>query len=124
MHFTTLANGLPGNDDYGTLSAYVLFTSIGLYPQAATSRYFIGSPSISSISMSLTDVTGSENGRLTIKTYNNSDVNVYVDKLYVNEQLYMQPFIEHSLLVADGGATLEFHMSDQPRSGLCFSDGC
>lgn len=30
-------DGLPGNDDYGTMSAWFLFASIGFYPRAGSS---------------------------------------------------------------------------------------
>ena len=39
LHFSTEPNGIPGNDDYGTMSAFLLFTAIGIYPQAGTTRY-------------------------------------------------------------------------------------
>ena len=33
-HFSTNPNGLPGNDDYGAMSAYILFSSVGFFPLA------------------------------------------------------------------------------------------
>ena len=38
------AAGLPGNDDGGTLSAWYVWASIGLYPDAGQRVVFIGSP--------------------------------------------------------------------------------
>lgn len=35
--FTTQPNGYPGNDDYGTMSAWYMFTSAGFYPLAGSS---------------------------------------------------------------------------------------
>lgn len=32
--YSTEPNGLPGNDDYGTMSAWFIFSSIGFYPRA------------------------------------------------------------------------------------------
>jgi len=37
-------DGLDGNDDGGTLSAWYVFSSLGLYPIAGTDRYELGSP--------------------------------------------------------------------------------
>ena len=37
-------NGLDGNDDGGTLSAWYVFSSLGLYPTAGTDEYQIASP--------------------------------------------------------------------------------
>mmetsp|Transcript_8111 Transcript_8111/g.7289 ORF Transcript_8111/g.7289 Transcript_8111/m.7289 type:complete len:196 (+) Transcript_8111:227-814(+) len=42
--YTTGPGGLAGNDDYGTLSAWYLFTTMGFYPQSGTTTYLIGSP--------------------------------------------------------------------------------
>lgn len=46
MHFSTRPYGLPGNDDFGTMSSFVMFTSLGFYPQAGSSRFLLGSPSV------------------------------------------------------------------------------
>jgi len=34
--------GVPGNDDFGTMSAWYVFASLGLYPLPGTTRYFVG----------------------------------------------------------------------------------
>ena len=42
--YSDAADGLAGNDDAGTLSAWYLFSTIGLYPVAGTNQYIIGVP--------------------------------------------------------------------------------
>jgi len=42
--YGTGADGLDGNDDAGTLSAWYLFAALGLYPVAGTPSYAIASP--------------------------------------------------------------------------------
>ncbi|MFT4622215.1 MAG: putative alpha-1,2-mannosidase [Myxococcota bacterium] len=37
-------DGLDGNDDAGTLSAWYLFAALGIYPVAGTDRYAVGAP--------------------------------------------------------------------------------
>jgi putative alpha-1,2-mannosidase len=37
-------NGLPGNDDYATMSAWLIFASLGFYPLPSTPSYILGSP--------------------------------------------------------------------------------
>ena len=34
----------PGNDDYGTMSAWYTFAAMGLYPVTGMSWYYLGSP--------------------------------------------------------------------------------
>ena len=43
--FKTGIDGLPGNDDSGSMSAWYLFHSMGFYPVAGTDVYLISSPS-------------------------------------------------------------------------------
>lgn len=37
-------DGVPGNDDGGTMSGWLLFAAAGLYPVAGTDRYIVGAP--------------------------------------------------------------------------------
>lgn len=43
-HYGTGPDGLPGNDDGGTMSAWVLFAAAGVYPIAGTDRYIVAAP--------------------------------------------------------------------------------
>jgi putative alpha-1,2-mannosidase len=124
MHFHATPYGLPGNDDYGAMSTFLLFTSLGFYPLAGTTKYFIGSPSVTSARISLRDLQGDERGTLSIIAHNNLDTMVYVQKLLINGVEYRQPEIDHQFLMAQadaagGAVTLEFFMSDEPVSSLC-----
>jgi predicted alpha-1,2-mannosidase len=38
-------DGLPGNDDCGTMSAWYLFTALGFYPVPGYDKYYVGAPS-------------------------------------------------------------------------------
>lgn len=37
-------DGIPGNDDSGTMSAWYLFSSLGIFPRVGTSEYLLGAP--------------------------------------------------------------------------------
>jgi len=37
-------DGLPGNDDCGTMSAWYLFTALGFYPVPGYDKYYVGAP--------------------------------------------------------------------------------
>lgn len=41
-------SGLPGNDDYATMSAWLIFASLGFYPLPSENIYVLGSPAIHS----------------------------------------------------------------------------
>lgn len=42
--YGTGPDGLAGNDDGGTLSAWAVWSALGLYPMAGTDRYWVGAP--------------------------------------------------------------------------------
>ena len=46
-------NGLPGNDDSGAMSSWLVFNMLGLYPVAGQSLYLVGSPMIPEYTMHL-----------------------------------------------------------------------
>lgn len=119
MHFSAKASGIPGNDDYGSMATWVLFTSLGLFPQAGLNRFLIASPRIQSATISLRKLSSSIPSKLVIQTVNNSDENVFVEKLLVNGREWTSPFIDRSVLTSRPTVTLEFHMSSTQASGLC-----
>lgn len=120
MHFSTEPSGVPGNEDYGAQAAWLLFASIGLFPQAGTSQFLIGSPRVQSLHIDLDSHSARKTDSfIDITTVNNSEENVFVEKLLVNGEEHSSPFIDRSILVAEGGVTLEFTMTSIPLSGLC-----
>jgi predicted alpha-1,2-mannosidase len=102
------ADGLGGNDDCGQMSAWYIFSSLGFYPVAPGSDvYALGSPGIIQGTLNL------ENGKIfTVKTQNQSDKNIYVQKVLLNGKLLPSPFIKHSDIM-QGGEIL-FVMSSKP----------
>ena len=109
--YTTGPAGLPGNDDYGTMSAWYAFTSMGLYPLAGSSTYLLGSPAFDKITIQR------NNGQctLSILVHDNSPQNVYVKRVLLNGQpLSTFPFIdhlEHLKCTASSTVQLDFYMS-------------
>ncbi len=86
--WTDQPDGLPGMDDYGTMSAWYVLSSIGLYPNTGMDWYFLGSPVYDLVQI----------GNLTIRAIDNSPENVYIQKITVNGELWMSPYIRHSEL--------------------------
>jgi predicted alpha-1,2-mannosidase len=102
-------DGLGGNDDCGQMSAWYLFSALGFYPVAPGSAvYQLGSPAINKAVIQL------ENGNsFTIEANNQSDKNVYVQKVLLNGKQLDQPVISHEEIMK--GGTLTFFMSDKPK---------
>eukprot|EP00004_Rigifila_ramosa_P011900 TRINITY_DN2549_c0_g1_i1.p1 TRINITY_DN2549_c0_g1~~TRINITY_DN2549_c0_g1_i1.p1 ORF type:complete len:761 (+),score=153.82 TRINITY_DN2549_c0_g1_i1:22-2304(+) len=102
--YSNQPDGLPGNDDYGTMSAWFTFASIGFFPNAGHTYYFLTSPLFDSVTVHL------PKGDLQIIAHNNSETNVFVERVTLNGvDLVSFPFIEHSVLA--GGGLLEYWMS-------------
>jgi predicted alpha-1,2-mannosidase len=118
LSFSDRADGIPGNDDYGATSTWLLFASLGLFPQSGTTNYLIGSPRVSGATVRLRHYRG-HMSTLDVITYDNSAENVYVSKLLVNGQEYNEAIIDRSVLVDVKGCKLEYYMSKEPISGLC-----
>lgn len=46
-HYGDGPDGIPGNDDAGTLGAWYVFAALGLYPNAGSTEYWLGAPAYS-----------------------------------------------------------------------------
>ncbi|APU66998.1 GH92 family glycosyl hydrolase [Christiangramia flava] len=112
MKYMNGADGLSGNDDFGQMSAWYIFSTLGFYPVAPGSvDYAIGSPAISEATLNL------DNGKkFTVIAKNQSDKNVYVKKVELNGKELTEPFIQHDDIM--NGGELKFWMSSKPNKQL------
>ena len=103
-------DGLGGNDDCGQMSAWFLFSTLGFYPVApGNDQYSLGSPAIKTAVLKL------ENGKtLSIEAKNQSDKNVYVNKVLLNGKEINRTYITHSEIM--NGGKLVFEMSGKPKA--------
>jgi predicted alpha-1,2-mannosidase len=85
-HFKNKPDGLPGNDDTGTMSTWVLFTMMGFYPDNATDpSYTLTTPMFDRITLQLDpDYYGGQ--RLVIETIRPSEGARYIDWITVDGQ--------------------------------------
>jgi predicted alpha-1,2-mannosidase len=110
--YGTGPDGIPGNDDTGTLSSWYLFSALGFYPVCPGSDlYQIGSPLFKEVTIK-TNKEIYPGGQLILKTVNDSDRNVYVQSLLIDGLDYKKAFLDHDTLVY--GKTLVFRMGSQP----------
>jgi len=98
-------DGLGGNDDCGQMSAWYIFTTLGFYPVAPGSdQYSLGSPAVNGAQLHL------ENGKtFEVEAINQSDKNVYVQKVLLNGQPLNRTYITHTEIM--NGGKLTFYMS-------------
>jgi predicted alpha-1,2-mannosidase len=104
--YTNRYDGLDGNDDGGTLSAWYIFSSLGFYPVAGTTTYQLGAPLFESATINLGHT------QLEILAKNYSPENIYVKKVTLNGLLLDRTWISHQE-IADGGQ-LVFEMTNEP----------
>jgi len=109
-NFTAAPDGLPGNDDCGQTSAWLLFADLGFYPvNAASGIYQIGSPVFDRLTINL------PNGRtFTIAAANNSATNKYIQSATLNGVPLNSPCLTYSQIMA--GGSLDFVMGAAPSS--------
>ena len=101
--------GVPGDEDGGGMSAFVVFSMMGFYPVTpGVSAYAIGSPVFSKVVIHL------ENGRQFVLSAPRADrAHKYIQSATVNGQPWNEPWFSHEVLATGGTVTLE--MADRPN---------
>ena len=100
--------GLCGNEDCGQMSAWYVFSAMGIYPvDPVSGEYEIGTPLFPETRVNLA------NGKtFTILAPNVSRENIYIQSVKVNGKPYDKSYITHQQIM--DGATVEFEMGNQP----------
>ncbi len=101
--------GIPGDEDGGGLTSFVVFSSLGFYPVTpGLPVYNIGSPLFSDISVK---VPGGKTFRILAEDC--SDENKYIQSATLNGQPLDKPWITHDDIV--NGGTLQLKMGRHPN---------
>jgi predicted alpha-1,2-mannosidase len=102
--------GLPGNDDCGQTSSWLLWADLGFYPvNPASGTYMIGTPLFPRVTLHL------PNGRtFVIEALNNSPDNKYIQSATLNGVALAAPCLTYATIRA--GGTLRFVMGPSPSS--------
>jgi predicted alpha-1,2-mannosidase len=100
--YKTGPDGLIGNDDCGQMSAWYIFSSLGLYPMnPASGEYVFGFPLIKNASINLAN-----NKKLVVKVIQKSNSKqAYIKGVLWNEKKLNQHFIKHSEIINGGTLT-------------------
>ena len=101
--------GIPGDEDGGGMTAFVVFSSMGFYPVTpGLPIYSIGSPVFEEISIKL------DNGKtFTIMANNCSKTNKYIQSAKLNGETLNRTWFTHDDILS--GSTLELEMGQYPN---------
>jgi predicted alpha-1,2-mannosidase len=107
--YNTTPNGLSGNEDCGQMSAWYVFSSMGLYPMnPASGEYEIGSPIFEKAKINL------EGGKsFVIEAENVSNKNFYIQSATLNGVPFNTTVITHKQILQ--GGILHFVMGAEPN---------
>ncbi|WDF68185.1 GH92 family glycosyl hydrolase [Sphingobacterium oryzagri] len=107
--YHNLPDGYAGNEDAGQMSAWAVWSMMGLYPASPVGgEYVFGSPSLDRASISM------PSGKtFTIVANNNAKENVYIKSAKLNGKSYTKMYITHEDMLK--GGELVFEMSDKPN---------
>lgn len=106
-NYTTKRDGLPGNDDAGSMSAWYVFHALGFFPVAGQDLYMITTPMFDNVTMNL-----GKGKELKIITKKLSASNVYISSVKLNGKKLDRSWFTHTE-IKEGGL-LEFKMTDAP----------
>jgi predicted alpha-1,2-mannosidase len=101
-------DGLSGNEDCGQMSAWYVWSALGMYPMnPASGEYVLGSPLVNKATLEL------PNGKqLAVVVKNNSRSNLYIKEARLNGALLKTPYVTHAAMLQ--GGTLELVMAAKP----------
>ena len=103
--YSSKIDGLPGNDDLGTMGAWYVFACIGLYPEIpGVGGFTVNTPIFSSVKVHL------KKGDIVIK--GGSEKNIYIKNMKLNGKPYDSTWLDWDQL--NNGATIEYTTSSKP----------
>jgi predicted alpha-1,2-mannosidase len=103
--YNTTPGGLPGNDDGGTLSAWYLFSALGVSPVAGGDTYMLGAPLFPYAEVDVAD------GAVLVIEADGADVDTYdVNGVGVDGVAVDGPYLTHAELM---GSTVSFEMAGE-----------
>ncbi|WP_273275682.1 GH92 family glycosyl hydrolase [Maribacter polysiphoniae] len=97
-HFKNSPDGIPGNDDTGTMSAWAVFSMMGIYPvNPAAPMYALVKPKFDKITIHLDDEY--YKGRKLVISSNTVENKEPISEILINGKPHKEYFISHKKLV-------------------------
>ena len=104
--YTSEPTGLPGNDDLGTMGAWYVFASIGMYPMIpGVAGFSVNTPQFEKAILNLPQGLLTINGGSTEKHY--------IKSLKINGKKYKSTWVDWDLI--KNGGTIDFESSITPN---------
>jgi predicted alpha-1,2-mannosidase len=103
--------GIPGNDDSGAMSSWLIFSTLGLFPVAGQDVYLISTPSIPEASL---DLGNGKKLRIVAKNLDGQGLNRYVQSATLNGADLPNSWFRHAQI--KDGATLVLTMGSAPSN--------
>jgi len=101
--------GIPGDEDGGGMTAFVVFSAIGIYPVTpGLPVYAITSPVFEKVSVQLTN-----GNTFTVEADGASRTKKYIQRAFINGDEIFSPFITHEQVMK--GATLKLELGELPN---------
>ncbi|MCP5054557.1 MAG: glycoside hydrolase family 92 protein, partial [bacterium] len=115
--YSNEADGIPGNDDTGQMSAWYVFSALGFYPVCpGSNEYVMAGPGVQKAAIRL------DNGNVfTITARNLSKQNVYIQSVRLNGKRLKKSYIKHQDIMQ--GGRLEFVMGAKPNKKWAVKPG-
>ena len=105
--FTTGPDGMTGNDDLGTMSAWYVFSSLGLYPTMSGGNFLtLSSPQFESAAVRIGRFRA-QGGTLTITAPGVSDANRYVQAVFFRGKDVRKTYVDWSAVARGGSLTYQ-----------------
>lgn len=108
-YFTTKPDGIPGNDDTGTMSGWAVFSMMGMYPDCPGEPFYtLTSPVFDEVEIDLP-----EGRKLTIEADRTSPSDIYIQSMTLGGKPLKKYRISHDELLK--GGTLKFNLGPTPK---------
>ncbi|GAA4263101.1 GH92 family glycosyl hydrolase [Dactylosporangium darangshiense] len=113
--FANGPNGVTGNDDLGTMSAWYVFSSLGLYPLMNGANFYgVSTPQFPSAKLTVGSYGSQQGGTVTITAAGVSDANRYIGSATLGGTAFTRTWLSQADLAH--GASLAYTVTGTPGS--------
>lgn len=113
-HYTNTPGGIPGNDDTGALSTWLLFSMMGFYPVCPGDMdYALFTPAFDKVTIQLSEKYYG-NDEIVLQTVRDNESSTFIDQMSLDGKTHKRFFLSHDALTK--GNTFTFYLTDKPKN--------